>query len=177
MKVSLIFFFVFILGAKAQTYQFKLYSCETTSLIILDNNKFHFENELIEPVVFDTIVNSNDLNRLKGEFQKLLENPNDEVWLNSCVDDGYNLKFILTDGKIKKKVFVGNYFQPTLNQIAIILKPYMTEMNKKFHFSIGYGIENEEEIKKEIRLQQDCNELATDENKMSLLNNWCEPYK
>ncbi|WP_046742913.1 hypothetical protein [Kordia zhangzhouensis] len=165
-----------IWNLKAQTIEFKLYHCESTSLVRIKKDSLHFENLLLKPVKEDTLISKNDLDSLNLLFQDILKKKGDEVWLNHCVDDGTNLKFIITRNGISKKVFVGNYFDHRLNKIALIINKYLKKVNAEFITTIPYGTTNESIIEKEVGSQNNCEE-APESYKKSMLNEWCEPYK
>lgn len=170
---SLLFTFIFTSNALAQDYEFKIMSCESHNRYILKENQFQFESKVFRPIKFDTIISNEDLLILNSEFSKILSKKEDEVWLNYSINDGENLKFILSDGTNSKKVFVGNYYDERLNKIALILNKYLSSIMAGFHVKIPYGTLNEKAIKEFIERQSKSDE-APKEYKENMLNNWCE---
>ena len=176
MKIILLYSLLLANLGFSQNSNIKIHSCETKALYILKENQFHFENKLFRIKQQDTIISQIDQEKINKLVEKLVENPNNEAWVNSCVLDGINLKVFIENGNINKKIFIGNYFEKNLNEIALILNSYIKNDKSGFIIKIPYGITDKKEIEEEIKLQLDCDEMS-EENKKSLLNNWCEPYK
>ena len=177
MKTALTFLLFAILGKlNAQVIEFKLYSCESSSLIQIKGDSLHFENLMFEPRILDTLIDEFDLAQLQLQFEMILKKRKDEVWLNACIDDGTNLKFIIKKEGFSKKVFVGNYFDRRLNEIALIINKYLLKVKSRYILSIPYGMTDKESIREEIRSQKRCKK-APAEYKERMLNTWCEPYK
>lgn len=123
---------IFGLNLKAQNFEFKLYSCETTSLVTLKNNKLHFVNDLLEHIEHEVDLEKEDLRIINEEIKDILKKKGNEVWLNDCIDDGTNLKFKIIKGDIiLKKVFVGNYLDLRLNKIILLIDKYLKKFNEK----------------------------------------------
>ena len=160
----------------AQNSSLKIHSCETKNLYVLKGNDFHFESmwTMIKPQ--DTVISATDLEKINHLIEKLLEKPNDEALVNSCSLDGVNLKVFIENGKVRKRIFLGSYFEKNFNEIALILNSYIKKIESGFivNVQIPYGTTNKKEIEEEIELQSKCNEMS-EENKKSLLYNWCEP--
>lgn len=167
---------IFGLNLKAQDFEFKLYSCETTSLITLKNNKLHFVNDLLEHIEHEVDLEKEDLKIINEEIKNILKKKGNEVWLNHCIDDGTNLKFKIIEGDIVlKKVFVGNYLDLRLNKIILIIDQYLKKFNtNRYIITISYGFDSEESINSKIAEQKSCPMIAPRKFKKAMLNSWCE---
>ena len=177
MKTVISIFLISVFGAlKAQAFEFKLNHCESSSLIFLKEKNLHFENLMLEPIIYDKLISDSDFEILNTQFDKIFKKRHDEVWLNHCIDDGTNLKFHLSKNGFTKKVFVGNYFDERLNVIALVLNKYILEIETPYIVTIPYGTSNKGNIKEQIKRQRKCKD-APEEYKERMLNVWCEPYK
>jgi len=177
MKIAFALILLAILGKlNAQVIEFKLYACESSSLIQIKGDSLHFENLMFEPRILDTLIDEFDEAQLQLQFEMILKKRKDEVWLNACIDDGTNLKFIIKKEGFSKKVFVGNYFDRRLNEIALIINKYLLKIKSRYIVSIPYGMTDKESIREEIKSQKRGKE-APSEYKEHMLNTWCEPYK
>ncbi|MBO6879665.1 hypothetical protein [Winogradskyella sp.] len=164
-------------GSKYKPYEFVLLNCESHSLVEVKGNSLHYKNSLFNEPEYNAILEKSDFDNLNIQFEKLLKNNNhDEVWLNHCISDGTNLKFILSKGGASKKVFVGNYFDERLNKIVLILNKYLKERETNYIPTISYGTTDEDIIKRKIESQNLCDD-APEEYKESMLNRWCKIKK
>lgn len=178
MKILALIILLFIgFTLNGQIYEFKLWDCRSQTKWHIKDSNLNCKVLLLETISFDTTINRTNIDSLNILFQDILSENGDEVWLNHCIDDGTNLKFIISHNGVSKKVFVGNYFDDRLNKIALIINPYLTNFKGPyFESTIDYGSRNMEWIKAEIESQNSCPE-ASEDYKISLLNKWCEPLK
>jgi hypothetical protein len=174
-KLSIFFLITFLVSLNAQRLEFRLFNCQTTTLVIVKKGKLFFENNLIKPIKYKTSISKEDIKLLEKEISNINKIKGNEVWLNHCVDDGTDLKFKIIDNDLLiKKVFVGNYMDRRLNQIVLIINKYLKNLKADFITTIPYGIKDEKYIKIEIAEQEACPFKAPQEYKNSMLNNWCE---
>jgi hypothetical protein len=172
----LIILIISITCLHAQDLEFRIYCCETTSLVTLKNGRLRFINTLLENIKYDSEISKDDLIVLNNEIKDINTKKGNEVWLNHCIDDGTNLKFKIIDHDIiVKKVFVGNYMDRRLNKIILIINKYLEKINtNSFIAVLGYGSNNENYIKNEIADQESCPMTASEKYKNAMLNSWCE---
>jgi hypothetical protein len=183
MKIALSSIFIlFSLILNAQNFEFQLYHCESSLLIQINNDSLYYENKTFDAPEYKTSITKKDLALLNRKLHAIFQKKGNETWYNHCIDDGVNLKFMITKNGISKKVFVGNYFDTRLNEIALIINKYLKEVTHRFKSkygtinsktSIPYGIINKNQIKGAIKQQANCPN-APKEYREYLLNEWCD---
>lgn len=160
-----------IWSLEAQSVEFELTDCRTGFFIQIKKDSLFFVKHSLESIRYDTLVSKKDLERLNILFQDILKKKRNEVWINQCIRCGVDLKFIISQNRISKKVFVSNYFDQRLNEIALIVNNYLHEFETTYIIIFPYGTLNEHIINQDIESQNNCGKISKKEKK-SLLK-WC----
>ncbi len=151
-------------------------SCETSIIWRIRNDSLLIEmsDDLLpnqSKFALQVKILKEDLKKIDSAFVKLTSSPENEVLVNECIDDGFNFKMYLNDGNIKKKIFVGNYYDSRVDSLTKIITWYV----KKSGLYLGnYGIGCDDDPERSVKSQERCHIILTESHRKSYLDRWCE---
>ena len=94
------------------------------------------------------------------------------VYLNQCINDGFNFKVYVQVDTTLQKIYVGNYYNKTIDSLTRLFDDQLEGFKAGFSFKISYG--SESEIGQLIKWQSDCKKVSNKEYNDQLLDKWCE---
>lgn len=179
MRTTLFLILLFILtNSYGQTARsIKIFNCETGLIYSYADKKIELKGSWFVPdngtdIWYSKTVDSatsSSFDKLFGIFLKLDKRV---MYLNYCVDDGFNFKVYVQVDTALQKIFVGNYYDKTIDSLTALFDEQLKDFKANFLFNIGYG--NKSEIERLIKWQTDCKQTYSDEYKNHTLDKWCE---
>ncbi|MBK8701797.1 MAG: hypothetical protein IPN29_20430 [Saprospiraceae bacterium] len=180
-KISFLIFFFLLNQALAQnpsSYLITIYSCETGVQYKLRNDSLFLASERGSSdgkyqVIMAYKINDSERMSVKNAISTIMRNTEDEIFINPCVDDGFHLKIYVRKDKVKKKVFVGNYYDERIDSLTGLFdKCLLKNKIDMVAYSIGYG--SKESRDRIIQSQNLCCQKITPDYRKSLIDLWCE---
>ncbi len=127
-------------SAKKQREPYKLFIavCSSPAEFELDGSAFCYSYG-DQQVWGQALISDIDLNKLYIEFDSILQNPDDEIWIEPLIADGITLQLFIGHESRIKKIHIENFLELRFNRIALILNKYMPQ-DLNHHYHVPYGI-------------------------------------
>lgn len=179
MRTSLLLISLFVwTNSYGQTAKsIKLFNCETGLIYSYADKQIELKGTWFVPdnstdIWYSKTVDSAATSAFDKIFDTFSKLEKRVMYLNYCVDAGFNFKVYIQVDTTLQKIFVGNYYDKTVDSLTTLFDEQLKDFNANFSFNIGYG--SKSEVERLIKWQTDCKQTYSDEYKNHMLEKWCE---
>jgi hypothetical protein len=125
-------------------------------------------------VLFEKRIDKKTESAINELLDTLAHAGNKLMYWNTCVDDGFCYVIFIRNGADLQKIFVSNYYEQTIDRLAVLFDKQCQGYRGYEGNEIGFGNDSEE-IKAVTEAQLSCSANVDQEWRNTVFDNWQEP--